>query len=431
VVGKITKPIQTAFEQLLVVDSLRGTDSTGVASINIYMAPTIAKQMGNPFELLNTKSYDKALLPMSMALIGHNRYATQGGVNKANAHPFEFDSLIGVHNGTLKNKHVLINPGDYPVDSENLYAHMDVHGIKPTIALLKGAWSLVWWDKAERKMRYLRNSERPMYMAITKDGNNVFTASEGWMLEGVLSRNRIAYLDIFATKEDALISWPLDEKGNLENIEVEEGYQGAPEAVIGFQGYPYGNYGNGGQAQQQATQTPPTTTQPQTAVSTKKVVSAPKSTETSYAGSKDVFLEVLSSTKDIHGGEYYACFDPASKDRVIRMYKNPRDPVNYEYTDITADISNVLYLENDVRYYKVQVSSVTVLAANESAPETLFVNAAGKVLNRTAWVSQHGTCDMCTGHVDPDKAHRFTTSGNVICDQCIELPHIETYVSLR
>ena len=140
--GVLTGTEEKILTNLLIVDSLRGTDSTGVAVINRVDDVKVAKAVGNPFELVESRAYTNALVGANKVIIGHNRYGTQGKINRRNAHPFEFDMLVGAHNGTLRSKHKLDDSRNFDVDSENLYHHIDKLGLYSAMEHLKvlGAW---------------------------------------------------------------------------------------------------------------------------------------------------------------------------------------------------------------------------------------------------------------------------------------------------
>ncbi len=87
-VGKITKNEKKMFRTLLIMDTVRGEHSTGVVIVNDKGVPSIFKQVGNPYELFDSMKYNSGINGVCSALIGHNRYATKGAVNKVNAHPF-------------------------------------------------------------------------------------------------------------------------------------------------------------------------------------------------------------------------------------------------------------------------------------------------------------------------------------------------------
>ena len=145
----------------------------------------------------------------SNVLIGHNRWATTGRVNSKNAHPFERETLVGVHNGTLINQALLPDNMDYEVDSENIFHSMEKLGVLPTISLLDGAYALVWWDKVTEKLSMVRNSERTLFFTYSVGRENLYWASEQWMLEGILGRNGVKHEAILSLPVDTVLSWSI------------------------------------------------------------------------------------------------------------------------------------------------------------------------------------------------------------------------------
>lgn len=190
--------------QLLTIDVIRGSDSTGLALVNNLLDVTVIKKAMNPIDFLDLKSVDEELTWMSNCIIGHNRYATRGRVTNNTAHPFDFTTLVGAHNGTLKDCHKLDDNKDFDVDSENLYHHMDNNGVQDTFNKMDGAFALTWFDKTDNCLYFLRNNQRPLSYCVTKDNKTMFWASEAWMLYGILSRNKIEHQPIVVTEADSL-----------------------------------------------------------------------------------------------------------------------------------------------------------------------------------------------------------------------------------
>ena len=205
VIGKIGKTERDVFRQLLIVDSLRGADSTGFVSVKGNRSD-VFKRAGDPYFVMESNRFDKTLLTPANVLIGHNRFATVGAVNSANAHPFDFEDVVGVHNGTLRNKYALPDSQNFTVDSENLYHAINKEGVEATIPKVQGAWSLVWWNKKQKTVNFLRNDERPMCFCISKDKKTLFFASEVGMLSWILFRNRVEHEPIVLTAVDHLYS---------------------------------------------------------------------------------------------------------------------------------------------------------------------------------------------------------------------------------
>ena len=183
IAGSNSANMDKAFRVLLVLDTIRGEHSTGALIVGSAGSIDIHKKVGNPFELFDSKGFDVDIRYCNNVLLGHNRYATAGSVTKRNAHPFDHDTIIGAHNGTLTTQWKLDDYKDYAVDSDNLYHHLAVNGVQATTPLLGGAYALTWWDTTTNTLNFLRNKERPLCYAFTKDRLNILWASERWMLQ--------------------------------------------------------------------------------------------------------------------------------------------------------------------------------------------------------------------------------------------------------
>lgn len=234
VVGKIDKAAKAAFEQLLIVDSVRGADSTGFITAK-GKDVDFFKINGDPYFAKDSKGFDRTLVKATNVLIGHNRYATTGKVNRANAHPFDFPTCIGVHNGTLTNKYELLDGNKFEVDSEALYHNIDVRGVDAAIGSATGAWSLVWWDKVNQTVNFLRNDQRPMTLCLSEDNKTMYFASEGRMLQWILSRNGIKHKQIYSTDVDKLYTLKVNDESEFMakdlEIPVIREVKGAPPKV--------------------------------------------------------------------------------------------------------------------------------------------------------------------------------------------------------
>jgi len=189
IAGKLEFKDEATLKRLLCYDYFRGPDSTGVAVIDKEgKEADILKIASHPFDLFDMTRF-KTLVDghKSSVFIGHNRAATKGKVNGVNAHPFECGHIIGAHNGTLttssfiKLKEVLEE--DFDVDSEAIFKAIEKLGINKTVAMLEGAWALVWYDLSEGTLNFLRNKERPMWLAHSEDCNKLFWASEYPMIQ--------------------------------------------------------------------------------------------------------------------------------------------------------------------------------------------------------------------------------------------------------
>ena len=214
VAGKIGKAERDAFRQLLIVDSVRGSDSTGFFAIN-GDETHVFKSVGDPYYAMESKLFEQTLLKAGNVLVGHNRYATTGRVVRRNAHPFDFEHVVGVHNGTLKNKWALPDGHTFDVDSEALYHGFNTSSPEEIIPKVEGAWSLVFWDKAKKELCFLRNDQRPMTYCLSEDKKTMFFASEGMMLHWILSRCGIKFTEIKSTAVDHIYRLPMKKETEL------------------------------------------------------------------------------------------------------------------------------------------------------------------------------------------------------------------------
>ena len=198
VVGTIDAVDNKIFKDLLRVDVLRGPHSTGICARTRMEQPKILKKALLPDDLLSLKKAEDLFNEFSRndILMGHNRWATMGGINHINAHPFERETIIGAHNGTLKRQSLLPDHMDFDVDSENIFHSFEKIGVKETVKLLYGAFALTWFDRNTNIMNFTRNDERSLYYCFSAKGRTFYYASEAWMLEGVLGRHRVQHQGI-------------------------------------------------------------------------------------------------------------------------------------------------------------------------------------------------------------------------------------------
>jgi glucosamine 6-phosphate synthetase-like amidotransferase/phosphosugar isomerase protein len=196
--GKLGKLEEDAFRDLLIVDSLRGPHSTGVASVDNRCDVSVFKKAVDPFEYFTYKKVDALFYGVNRILMGHNRWATRGAINHRNAHPFKIGNITGMHNGTLTNQRLLIDHTKFEVDSENIIHSINEEGIDETHENLDGAYALVYYDSAADKLNIIRNSERTLFYTYNEKKTVLFWASEPWMLHGILHRRGIKHDKVHA-----------------------------------------------------------------------------------------------------------------------------------------------------------------------------------------------------------------------------------------
>lgn len=215
---------KVALEALLYLDTWRGRDSTGVAAIRHNADTAIMKSTVPGYEFVEGDRLNKFLYLNDFCWIGHNRHGTIGRNTKSNAHPFEIlDAqgsclLVGAHNGTLKNKHILKDHNDFGTDSEALFSQIAHTNIDETINQVDGAWALTWYDHVEEELRFLRNNERTLFYAYEEDKKTLIWASERWMINIACSRAgmKLHKDEVFSVAEDTLYRFPAPNKMNEE-----------------------------------------------------------------------------------------------------------------------------------------------------------------------------------------------------------------------
>lgn len=426
--GPTTLKHENAFKTLLILDSVRGIDSTGVAVVDGAGNVKLAKTVGNPFELFDRVSFTDAMRGLNKVFIGHNRYATQGKVNKANAHPFEFDGLVGAHNGTLKNKHILKDHNSFAVDSENLYYHIDEEGLKSAIDNLSGAWALTWYNKDNDTMNFLRNEERPLFLTKTVD-DVVFWASEKWMLEVALARHDIKHSEIESLPVNMHHVFDFDARKVLKPV--------ATKMASGYEPPFQGHY----QGVQNRNFLPPTTHQKTETTATtagQSGSSTPAVLPNPYKSGEYYRLQVTGEGVDQSGNNYFLCKDPARPSERIRLYRHVKDNVNLLMQFIEGQIHSYRYADRSGTYLKVEYSTFrrTVLEKGDAENKTdsanqFFADKNGKLIPKSEWENEHGTCAWCTGYVDPTQAFKFTREGEAVCHECVADPEVANYVNFR
>lgn len=448
VAGKIGIKEDKVMKTLLILDALRGVDSTGIAAVPKNGDVRVVKQLGNPYELFETRGYMPAINRANRAIIGHNRFATQGEVNRKNAHPFEFDTLVGVHNGTLRNKYRLLDSNLFKVDSENLYYHIENEGLDHFLEIVDGAYALVWWDKVNETLNFLRNKERPMWCVKSIDGDTIFWASERWMLEVAIGREDIKIGEYHWMMEDMLYTIDINAEGKMDKPQVSPAAaKHVPYVYTGQQGKWKGNGAVGDQKKLILVENK-TPTQGSQTTTTKPTTSVPSETEKKsalehsiasrkyYVSSKGLSFEIMAECTDSNGASFLALFDSQEPHIKVRLYLKRNDPLYGNVgSTIIGDIKDIHISPSEGAYYKVGYSSVKLVEeveeeADIDLSEIPVKNHRGKEISQTEFIQTYSACGCCDGFVDPQGPYKFTVSGEAVCSSCLSTPEAIKYISL-
>ena len=190
--GGFTTEQRDVFNNLLLIDTIRGEDSTGVFCVELNGDVSLAKSTDNGAAFVSNGDVRKLMqtaFTNGACMVGHNRKATRGSVTDENAHPFVVeDKIVLVHNGGMYGDHK--KHADVDVDSHAI-AHLLAEDKDPAVALGKffGAYALIWYDVEEETVKIIRNKERPLWWMET---NNAWIwASEKCMLDFVAERHKL------------------------------------------------------------------------------------------------------------------------------------------------------------------------------------------------------------------------------------------------
>lgn len=235
------------FHQLLVVDSVRGLDSTGVLAVFNDWSWRVKKNIGPPFNLMYRPDYQEQITKAKKPVfvwMGHNRAATKGEVIHRNAHPFVHGNLILAHNGTLYSTYALTKEHKNPfgTDSEAICHHLSQNPIEDTWKAIKGAAALSWWDSHLLTMNLITNGERPLSFVFSEDKKNLYWASEAWMLSGILNRHNVKCQEIQKLNKDyhAYFHWDHEAKAIKEEFKKLEPPFTAPVTTTYYHGGKHG-----------------------------------------------------------------------------------------------------------------------------------------------------------------------------------------------
>lgn len=218
------------FKDLLIATSVRGIDSTGVFGATKEGATSWVKRIGDPYKLFEFHHTAKWFEEMGQdfkLVVGHNRAATKGEVSAKNAHPFEKENIILVHNGTLTNHYELKQTYGGEVDSETCASMIKEIGPVAALKEIRGAFAFVWFDSNERCLYMVRNDERPLHITTRIDKKTLMFASELETLVWAAGRRNIKTDGPKYLKPGVMYKFHID---NLTKYETEE-VKLAPKSV--------------------------------------------------------------------------------------------------------------------------------------------------------------------------------------------------------
>lgn len=207
-------------EQALIIDTLRGDDSTGVfyqGHEGIGHAGWL-KTVEDGYDFVHNPKFQALAKDMEKYwfMVGHNRAATVGEVNVQGAHPFQEGPITLVHNGTLRSTwslpKSLAQLDGVEVDSHALCHNLAEVGpshdeLKEVIEKIDGAFTLVWHDARDGSLNIIRNDERPLHIAQSGNQDTLYFASEAMQLSWLDARLRLGLRDIMYPEPGVHLKW--------------------------------------------------------------------------------------------------------------------------------------------------------------------------------------------------------------------------------
>lgn len=423
VVGDLTRKDKDAFKDLLTVDQLRGRDSTGMFQVVGSGTVEWAKAVGEPHFLYDTKSFERAFGPLGRVLAGHNRAATVGKVKHSTAHPFDFEHIIGMHNGTLRNRSKLDGPWT-DVDSEQLLQHLNNgNSVQDMVDKVEGAYALVWFDRRDGTLNFVRNDERPLYTWTSDKNDLMFWASERWMLLGILARNKYTggTVEILKEYEHVAIQatgFPYKglqvSKRELKQPEKKTYATGSGTCTGSVAGRGSVTTYNG----QKGTQT----------TSTGGETSEKKGEQETAARVVTIFSKtigsavkgkVISLLRDRHNSFYAQVECEGHVGKLFRLYSSNHIPALSELLHKRIEGICSGY-DSEIGYFKISPHNFKVVEEEEIADENngLKPDHHGRMIDRKTFESRYDSCAWCTSPLMFNTQWSAISHNDCLCEEC-------------
>lgn len=196
VAGDLTHKDLDVIKDLTVCSQIRGVDATGIATYTTRSKQAELYKQAQPAAMfLENRRADRLLSTQNDVIMVHTRkstYTTRS--SSADAHPFWHNDLIGAHNGSIPHSalsNLKDRLGHGAIDSEELIYNISRNGLPETLGKVWGAYALSLIDTENQKLGLIRNTERPLAYAFSKDLKRVYWASEQPLLYAILWRHGI------------------------------------------------------------------------------------------------------------------------------------------------------------------------------------------------------------------------------------------------
>lgn len=220
VAGDLSQKDCDVFKDLMLASQTRGSDATGIAVYRKWDKKAEIHKMAVPSSaFLDMRRVDNLISPQYDLLMGHTRKATgawNSRTNPRDAHPFQCGDIIGAHNGVIP--HAALNNLKHnikdAIDSENVIYNISAEGLDGTIPNIWGAYALSLLDVENKKLGFVRNTQRTLSFMYSKSKKTIYWASEPLMLQWAVERHNISCTtDVpLMLKEDVFAEFTFDSK---------------------------------------------------------------------------------------------------------------------------------------------------------------------------------------------------------------------------
>lgn len=410
------------FTKALYVDTLRGFHSTGVFFVpydGLNEDPYIYKKAMPGYDFLELSTTKDIIndIDKYVFMVGHNRKATQGNISSINAHPFQYEHITLVHNGTLDSRNGVAGSKVVEVDSEAICQAIAEKGAEVILPKLDGAYALVWYDASDCTLNMARNDERPLHFAFSDDGQNLFFASEAWMIKDIMPAS-FKVKTIFKLKKGIHVKFD-SMTTDLRNYETEK------FTILPKSNYNYTGYWMGGKWHEYETNT----------ASTRDKIKAENLRQFGYELGQDITFQCTSFSP------YPNNKARGNMEGITQVHEGTvKDEVlayNIEASIATASInSNTLYTGKAVNCYissttnkvRITVEDVKVIVTlpepeDVNLEEHLVLGPGGAEITEAEFeeLTKHGCC-WCTGnvHIEDSEDIEWTPLRQPICYDCQE-----------
>lgn len=214
--GRLSNPELGNLQSLLILNTFRGRDSTGLFDFVPMSKEESARKK------TSSCLYWKRLEPAAQVamelfeenlekggrwedsrpelIVAHARAATKGAIKEKNAHPFSFKGIIGVHNGTING--TFKNSDKFETDSEALYHNIAEYGLEEALkevvaSSYNAAYALAYLSIDDGILNLIRNKERPL--SFVHNGTCSYFSSDGRDLQYVMPSSAVG--------NDTTINW--------------------------------------------------------------------------------------------------------------------------------------------------------------------------------------------------------------------------------